>query len=75
MDFSLKTVSLREIKTPRNVRDALKPKSEKRTKTDRIHKLFHRKHGWGEPVVGVRNIQKKIDKQSIRSAKRRGLLK
>ena len=56
MDFSLKTVSLREIKTPRNVGDALKPKSEKKTKTDRIHKLFHGKHGWGEPVVGVRNV-------------------
>jgi len=31
---------LREIKTPRNVGDALKPKSEKKTKNARFHKLF-----------------------------------
>lgn len=40
MDFSLKTVNLREIKPPRDVGDALKPKSEKKTKNARFHKLF-----------------------------------
>ena len=40
MDFSLKTVSLREIKTPRKLDDGLKPKSKNKLKTDGIHKLF-----------------------------------
>ena len=32
-------LTLREMKTPRKEGDALKPKSEKRTKIDRFHKL------------------------------------
>lgn len=41
MDFSLKTVSLREMKTPRKLGDALKPKFKKRTKITRFHKVSH----------------------------------
>lgn len=45
MDFSLKTVTLREIKTPRNVGDALKPKSKNKAKKTTVFTKFFIKNG------------------------------